>query len=136
MSQTPDITPQALVDTAVAQLANSYSPYSHYPVAAALVTKSGKVYTGVNIENAAYPVTICAERVAVFKAVSEGEKEFSAISVVTENGGTPCGSCRQVLSEFGLDTKVYIANRQGEIVMETTVGGLLPGAFLPEKLPG
>ena len=136
MSQTPDRTPQALVELAIAQLEHSYSPYSHYPVAAALLTASGKVYTGVNIENAAFPVTICAERVAVFKAVSEGERQFSAIAVVTKNGGTPCGSCRQVLSEFGLETKVYIANREGKIVMETTVGGLLPGAFLPEKLPG
>jgi cytidine deaminase len=136
MVQIDKVSPQDLVKIAVEQLAKSYSPYSHYPVSAALMTSTGKIYTGVNIENAAYPVTICAERVAVFKAVSEGELKFKALAVVTENGGSPCGSCRQVLSEFGLDTKVYIANKQGEIVMETTVGGLLPGAFLSEKLPG
>jgi cytidine deaminase len=134
MPQDHDISPRALVQMAVAQLPMSYSPYSHYPVAAALLTGTGKVYCGVNIENAAFPVTICAERVAVFKAVSEGEKQFSAIAVVTENGGAPCGSCRQVLAEFGLETKVYIANKQGEIILETTVSALLPGAFLPKKL--
>lgn len=134
MSQIHDVTPQDLVQLAVENLGKSYSPYSHYPVSAVLLTATGKVYSGVNIENAAYPVTICAERVAVFKAVSDGEMKFDAIAVVTENGGSPCGSCRQVLAEFGLDTKVYIANKKAEIVMETTVGGLLPGAFTPDKL--
>lgn len=113
----------------------AYVPYSHYAVGAALLTHSGKIYDGVNIENAAYPTTICAERVAVFKAVSEGERQFTAIAVVTSNGGTPCGSCRQVLAEFGLDTVVIIADVEGHIRQETTVGGLLPGAFTPEDLP-
>ena len=81
----------------------AYAPYSKYPVGAALLTSSGKIYTGVNIENAAFPDGICAERVAVFKAVSEGEKTFTAVAVVTPNGGTPCGSCRQVLAEFSRD---------------------------------
>ena len=125
---------ETLVQKAIQVRRWSYSPYSNYAVGAALLTASGKIYDGVNVENAAYSVTMCAERSAVFKAVSEGEREFVAISVVTENGGTPCGSCRQVLSEFGLDTIVLIANAQGEVVQETTVGGLLPGAFLPEKL--
>ena len=81
----------------------------------ALLTRSGKIYDGVNVENAAFPSTICAERVAVFKAVSEGEREFTAIAVVTENGGSPCGGCRQVLAEFGLDTLVIlIANAEGK----------------------
>ncbi len=113
----------------------AYAPYSKYPVGAALLTASGKVYTGVNIENAAYPATICAERVAVFKAVSEGEKQFSAIAVVTENGGTPCGSCRQVIAEFGLKTLILVADAQGEILMEGTIADFLPGAFRPEDLP-
>lgn len=112
----------------------SYSPYSHYAVGAALLTSSGRVYDGVNVENAAYSVTMCAERTAIFKAVSEGEKQFVAIAVVTENGGTPCGSCRQVLAEFGLDTEVLIADASGNIVQETTVAGLLPGAFTPKDL--
>jgi cytidine deaminase len=113
---------------------HAYVPYSNYPVGAALRTKSGRVYTGVNVENAAYPTTMCAERTAVFKAVSEGEREFDAIAVVTNNGGSPCGSCRQVLAEFGLDTIVLIANGDGELVEETTVKDLLPGAFTPEYL--
>ena len=113
---------------------DAYAPYSKYNVGAALLTKSGKVYLGVNIENAAYPTTICAERVAVFKAVSEGEREFSAIAVVTRDGGTPCGSCRQVLAEFSLDAQVLIANEAGEVTMEGSVLDLLPGAFGPKNL--
>jgi cytidine deaminase len=92
------------------------------------------VYTGVNIENAAYPHTMCAERVAIFKAVSEGEMDFEAISVVTDNGGSPCGGCRQVLSEFGLDTVVLIADGQGKLLKKMTVKELLPEAFTPEHL--
>jgi cytidine deaminase len=113
----------------------AYAPYSNYRVGAALLSASGKVYDGVNIENAAYPTGICAERVAVFKAISEGEREFIAIAVVTDNGGSPCGSCRQVISEFGLDTLVVIANAAGEVVQETSINELLPGAFRPEHLP-
>ena len=112
----------------------AYAPYSHYAVGAALLTASGKIYDGVNIENAAYPVTVCAERVAVFKAVSEGERHFTAIAVVTQNGGSPCGSCRQVLAEFGLDTVVLIGNDKGELLKETSVRELLPEAFTPEDL--
>ena len=113
----------------------AYAPYSHYPVGAALLTASGRVYDGVNIENAAYPTTICAERVAVFKAVSEGERLFTAIAVVTSNGGSPCGSCRQVLAEFGLDTRVLIADEQGRLLSESSVAELLPAAFTPSDLP-
>ncbi len=123
-----------LVRQAQAARGGAYAPYSHYPVGAALLTTSGRIYDGVNIENAAYPVTICAERVAVFKAVSEGEREFVAVAVVTANGGSPCGSCRQVLAEFGLDTTVLIADKDGQIVLETTVRELLPGAFRPGDL--
>jgi cytidine deaminase len=112
----------------------AYAPYSNYPVGAALRTKSGRVFTGINVENAAYPTSMCAERTAVFKAVSEGEREFDAIAVVTDNGGSPCGSCRQVLAEFGQDTTVLIANGEGELLQETTVKDLLPGAFTPEQL--
>ena len=113
----------------------AYAPYSRYPVGSALRAKSGRIYTGVNIENAAYPHTMCAERVAIFKAVSEGEKEFEAISVVTDNGGSPCGGCRQVMAEFGLDTIVLIADGNGHILKELTVAELLPEAFTPEHLP-
>lgn len=126
----------SLIEAAIQARRLAYAPYSKYPVGAALLTASGKMYSGVNIENAAYPVTICAERVAVFKAVSEGEKQFKAIAVVTENGGTPCGSCRQVIAEFGLGTLILVANAQGELLREGTAADFLPGAFRPEDLPG
>ncbi|MEN4010522.1 MAG: cytidine deaminase [Chloroflexota bacterium] len=123
-----------LVQSAIAARRWAYAPYSHYPVGAALLTASGKIYEGVNIENAAFPSTICAERVAVFKAVSEGEREFDAIAVVTANGGTPCGACRQVLAEFGLDTLVIIADAQGVIHQQHPLSTYLPGAFTPKDL--
>lgn len=125
---------QSLIDLANAARERAYVPYSNYPVGSALRTKTGKIYTGTNIENAAYPQTMCAERVAIFKAVSEGEKEFEVISVVTDNGGSPCGGCRQVMAEFGLDTIVLLAEGNGKLVKETTVKALLPDAFTPEKL--
>ncbi len=125
---------QRLVEAAVNARQWAYAPYSHYAVGAALLTTSGRIYDGVNIENAAYPTGICAERVAVFKAVSEGERQFTAIAVVTENGGTPCGSCRQVMAEFGLQTIVLIANDHGQILQEVALSDLLPGAFGPKDL--
>ena len=125
---------QRIVQAAAQALDKAYAPYSHYPVGAALITQEGKIYTGVNVENAAYPSSMCAERVAVFKAVSEGEYDFNGIAVVTPNGGSPCGSCRQVLSEFNLDMEVIIADDHGNIHTETTVRGLLPGSFGPIDL--
>ncbi|HEU0292426.1 MAG TPA: cytidine deaminase [Anaerolineales bacterium] len=125
---------QALIDAASAARQYAYVPYSKYRVGAAVQTKSGRVFTGANVENAAYPQTMCAERIAIFKAVSEGERDFAAIVVLTDNGGSPCGGCRQVMSEFGLDTIVLIANGEGQLMQEMTVKELLPEAFLPEKL--
>lgn len=126
---------EKLIKTAIKARKLAYAPYSHYQVGAALLGKSGKVYTGVNVENAAYPTSICAERTAVFKAVSEGEKSFKAIAIVTENAGAPCGSCRQVMAEFGLDLAVILADNKGKIKEETTLRDLLPGAFTPTDLP-
>ena len=123
-----------LIQEAVAARENAYAPYSSYQVGAALLTSSGKTYTGVNVENAAYSVTMCAERTAVFKAVSEGEKDFSAIAIATDNAGYSCGSCRQVLAEFGLDTIVLVINGEGKAVDELTVADLLPMAFSPIDL--
>ncbi len=123
-----------LIDLANEARRRAYAPYSNYPVGAALRTKTGRVYTGVNIENAAYPDGVCAERVAVFKAVSEAEHDFEVIAVVTDNGGAPCGSCRQVLAEFGLSTIVLIADGNGKLLKETSVGELLPEAFQPHHL--
>ncbi|HEX5808681.1 MAG TPA: cytidine deaminase [Anaerolineales bacterium] len=125
---------QALIDLANTARQRAYVPYSNYPVGASLRTKTGRLYTGVNVENAAYPQTMCAERVAIFKAVSEGEKEFEVITVVTDNGGSPCGGCRQVMAEFGLDTIVLLADGTGRLVKETTVKELLPEAFTPDRL--
>ena len=112
----------------------AYAPYSNYRVGAALLDKEGRIYTGVNVENAAYPTSICAERSAVFSAVSSGARQFNAIAVVTRNAGTPCGSCRQVLSEFGLDILVLVADEQAEIVQSLTVRDLLPHSFGPGDL--
>lgn len=125
---------QALINLASEARKRAYVPYSNYPVGAALRTKSGRLYTGVNVENAAYPQTMCAERVAIFKAVSDGETEFEVIAVVTNNGGSPCGGCRQVMAEFGLDTIVLIADGNGKLQKELTVAELLPEAFTPKHL--
>ena len=126
---------QKLIESSLAARSWAYAPYSNYMVGAAVLTSSGKIYDGVNVENAVYSTTICAERVAIFKAVSEGEREFTAIAVATSNAGTPCGSCRQVISEFGLDIQVLIVNGEGIIEQETTISELLPGAFGPQDLP-
>ena len=107
----------------------AYAPYSKYSVGAAVLTESGEVFDGVNIENAVFPLTVCGERVAIFKAVSEGHHSFQAIAVVTKNGGTPCGSCRQVMAEFGQDTIVWIADTDGNLVQTLTVAELLPYSF-------
>lgn len=130
----PPETRQALIESAANARRWAYAPYSHYTVGAAVLAASGKVYEGVNIENSAYPTTMCAERVAVFKAVSAGERQFEAIAVVTANGGAPCGSCRQVLAEFGLETLVIIADAEGKVVAECPLSDLLPRAFTPKDL--
>lgn len=111
----------------------AYAPYSGFAVGAALQAKSGRIYSGCNVENASYGLSICAERVAIFKAVCEGEKEFEALAVVTETLASPCGACRQVLAEFGLDIQVIIADL-GEKRKVHTVGDLLPAAFTPKAL--
>jgi cytidine deaminase len=128
------MTTTELVAAAVVAAEQAYAPYSHYPVGAALLTVSGTVYTGCNVENAAYPATICAERTAVVKAVSDGEREFAALAVVTRNGGTPCGICRQVLAEFAPALPVTIADMDGNIRYETTLAELLPLSFGPAEL--
>jgi cytidine deaminase len=125
---------QALVDTANDVRQHAYAPYSKYSVGAALLAQSGKIYSGVNVENAAYPVSMCAERTAIFKAVSEGETSFSVVAVVTDNAGTPCGSCRQVLAEFGLDLIVLIADSSGKVHQELPLRKLLPYSFGPDDL--
>ena len=125
---------QELVGLAAQVRQHAYAPYSGYAVGAALLGKSGRTYTGCNVENAVNSLGICAERAALFKAVSEGEREFETIAVVTSNGGAPCGSCRQVLGEFGLDVQVLIATPD-HVVTRKTVRDLLPLAFGARHLP-
>ena len=131
---------KALIDQAIEMTARSYAPYSKFHVGAALLGKDGKIYTGCNVENAAYGPSNCAERTAVFKAVSEGCREFEAIAIVggpeDESGKPaikdfcpPCGVCRQVLAEFcDKDFKILLTNGAGEI-KEFTLGQLLPESF-------
>lgn len=122
-----------LIAAAVKAKESAYAPYSKFRVGAALLTKGGKIYTGCNIENVSFSATNCAERTAVFKAVSEGEKEFEAIVVNGDNNDylPPCGICRQVLAEFcDLDTFVVILANSEHDYRVTTLGELLPAAFL------
>ena len=123
-----------LIEAALEARKWAYAPYSRYAVGAALLADSGKIYTGSNVENAAYPVSICAERAAVFTAVHQGERKFRAIAIATENGGSPCGSCRQVLAEFGLDTRVIVVDGEGRITLQANLADLLPEAFTPKDL--
>lgn len=136
MIEITDDLKEKLVQAAIDVRQWAYAPYSKYRVGAALLADSGEIYDGVNVENAAFPTGTCAERAAIFSAVSQGERQFSAIAVVSSNGGAPCGACRQVLAEFGLDTIVFVADVQGRIQQETTVKELLPGAFGSGDLPG
>lgn len=124
-----------LLKQAIEAREKAYSPYSKYKVGAALLTTRGKVYTGCNIENAAYSPCMCAERTAIFKAVSEGERDFAAIAVVTINGGSPCGVCRQVMREFASNLTVVIGDIEGHYRV-LTLTDLLPDSFGPENLPG
>ncbi|GAB4073610.1 cytidine deaminase [Barrientosiimonas marina] len=127
---------QTLLDNANEMKARAYVPYSGFPVGAALITGSGKVYTGCNIENAAYPVSCCAERVAIFNAISDGEYTFTEMAVAadTERPVPPCGSCRQVMSEFfDHDTVIYLTNNNNE-TKPVTVDDLLPFSFQSDDM--
>jgi cytidine deaminase len=127
------MTPQELVAAALEARTRAYAPYSHYLVGAAVLTRNGEVVAGCNVENAAYPATICAERVALTSAVAQGKRDFVAIAVATANGGTPCGTCRQVMAELGPDMLVYISDAQGNFAA-TSVRALLPDSFGPQRL--
>jgi cytidine deaminase len=127
------MTPQELVAVALEARTRAYAPYSHYFVGAALLAGDGSVILGCNVENAAYPSTICAERVAMTSAVAQGKRDFVAIAVATANGGSPCGTCRQVMAELGLDMAVYISDGAGNY-HTTSVRELLPDSFGPQRL--
>jgi cytidine deaminase len=122
-----------LISLAAEARKKAHVPYSNFAVGAALLAKSGRVYTGSNVENASYGLSVCAERVAVFKAISEGERELEAIAVVSENGVTPCGACRQVLIEFGDDIRVIVADTTGHR-RAFALTDLLPEGFTPDDL--
>ncbi|MBE6803263.1 MAG: cytidine deaminase [Ruminococcaceae bacterium] len=134
------MTDKELLLTAIKEMEKSYSPYSSCKVGAALLCKNGKVYTGTNIENAAFSPTICAERVAIFKAVSDGEREFSKIAVAGGKDGivdgifAPCGVCRQVLREFCSDDFQIILGENDEEYKVVTLKDLLPLSFSPDNV--
>ena len=128
------MTPEQLVQHALEARRRAYAPYSNYFVGAAVLAEDGAVFPGCNVENAAYPSTICAERVALTSAIANGSRRFTAIAVATSNGGTPCGACRQVMAELGLDMTVYISDEHGNF-RTTSVRELLPEYFGPEHLP-
>jgi cytidine deaminase len=119
---------EELVSQAIEARKNAYAFYSGYPVGAAVLTASGNIYTGCNVENASTGLTVCAERTAIQKAVSEGDPSIVALAVVTEDGAPPCGACRQVLLEFGAGARIYIADMSGAVT-ETTLAELLPAPF-------
>lgn len=124
-----------LIHEALEGRKQAHVPYSNFQVGAAVLS-GGKIYRGCNVENASYGLTNCAERTAIFKMVSEGGRKIDAIAIVADTEGpvSPCGACRQVISEFShKDTKVYLTNLQGN-TSEWTVAELLPGAFVPGDL--
>jgi len=130
------VTPQELVVAALEVRRRAYAPYSNYAVGAAVLTTDGAIIQGCNVENVAYPNTICAERVALTAAVAQGRRDFAAIAVATLNGGSPCGACRQVMAELGPQMTVYIADASGAF-RTTSVAALLPDFFGPADLqPG
>ena len=130
-----DSTAKSLIEAAVRVRENAYAPYSNYRVGAAVLAQSGKIYVGANVENASYGLTVCAERVAIFRAVSEGERKIAALCVVTPNGGYPCGACRQVLAEFASPSaEIIIATPDGKIADITTLEQLMPKSFGKDDL--
>jgi cytidine deaminase len=139
MTDKQTISDTELIATAAKARKLAHSPYSQFPVGAAVLTASGRVFAGANVENASYGLTVCAERVAIWKAVTEGETEIAAIAVVSEGGASPCGACRQVMVEFtsrvrGLvGVRVLVADISGSFV-EYTLDDLLPAAFTPADL--
>jgi cytidine deaminase len=127
------LTPQELVQAALEARRQAYAPYSHYTVGAAILCADGTVVCGCNVENASYGATICAERVALAAAVAQGKRAYVALAVATQNGGSPCGICRQVMAELGPQMTVYITDAAGHF-RTTSVAELLPDWFRGEKL--
>ncbi|MDT8901942.1 cytidine deaminase [Anaeroselena agilis] len=126
---------EKLINAALDARDRAYAPYSRFAVGAAVLGESGRVYSGSNVENASYGLTMCAERVAIFKAISEGEKRLAALAVAADTAlpASPCGACRQVMAEFGIN-KVIMCNTRGE-KRTVTLAELLPHAFEKADLP-
>jgi len=124
------MTSSELAQKAIKAKEHAYAPYSKFPVGAALLTKSGMLFTGSNVENSSYGLTICAEQSAISAAVSQGERDFAAIAIACNSDQycSPCGACRQIIAEFGLDIKVIMVNKKSDF-QELTISELLPGAF-------
>lgn len=130
----PNLTYVDLIDQALTVRQHAYAPYSNYLVGAALLSADGQIFTGVNVENASYGLTNCAERTAVFKMVTAGQRHIAAMAIAGSAGVTPCGACRQVLAEFATDDlPIYLVDTAGDI-RETTLGELLPNSFRPNHL--
>ena len=125
---------EELIDAACAAREQAYAPYSRYQVGAALLADDGRIFSGVNVENVSYGLTICAERTAVFTAATAGVRKILAVAVCTENAGSPCGACRQVMHEFAGDIPVWLVDGENN-VRETSLGTLLPDHFGPDYLP-
>ena len=119
---------RTLLTAAMDARQRAYAPYSGFKVGAAVRTATGQMYSGCNVENASYGLTVCAERVAIWKAVSQGEREIVALAVVSDSGATPCGACRQVMNEFAREMPVLVANTQGNAVL-LSIEALLPAPF-------
>jgi cytidine deaminase len=123
-----------LIKRALTARDHAYAPYSNYTVGAALLSPDNTLYTGCNVENAAYPACICAERTALVKAVSEGTRQFEVLVVATDNGGSPCGVCRQMLYEFAPRLRVVCVDAAGDVRLDATLSDLLAEGFGPAKL--
>ena len=124
----------SVIKEAIAMRMRAVAPYSNYTVGAAVLTESGEIIGGCNVESSSYGLTCCAERIAIYNAISAGHKKFTALAVATDNGGKPCGACRQVIWDICGNIKIHIVDENG-ILVETTSLDLLPDAFGEDMLP-
>ena len=124
----------SVIKEAIAMRTRAVAPYSNYTVGAAVVTESGEIIGGCNVESSSYGLTCCAERIAIYNALSAGHKKFTALAVATDNGGKPCGACRQVIWDICGNIIIYIADGYGNL-LKTTSADLLPDAFGEDMLP-
>jgi cytidine deaminase len=123
-----------LIGKAIAASRQAYVPYSNFRVGAILVDTEGQIYSGCNVENASFPASICAERTALVKAISEGVRNFETIVIATKNGGSPCGICRQMLNEFSPEMRVVCVTFDGSVTIDASLNELLPHGFSHDDL--